>query len=574
MRILLEAVSRIGVAARSIALIGLTKLKGIGLSPVSGDYKTWRRKFFRERLYLASQIAFLWSLSLFLVSLLDPEYRGKLWLILGTAELFSIGICLALQKTRLDRSHPHPIFIALGWSMTVYQQIGSSWDGYANFNFTIWTFTFLILAALIPIYWYLHFVVQLGVFAFYFAANAVLDAVPTISVTEQIELAIALLWVCFICNLAVFLSEKIRQSELSARRELESLVDTVSAELRTPVVHNVQVFQQLGQQSGEKIAIARSTLETISQSSDRQLNLINSLLKRAKNNSTKQDDFWQPLGLIKTFVDYLNYHLNPFVSSKLTFNSVTANNSGGTEYQVWRHHFLSDRLYLVWWIAFGCTITLFAINFYEATLDPQEQPELFTYTAIILSLLAWLIFSKTKTSYSLPNLPFLSFVACVTIVPQLGDTLNNDKAPIVGIWTLVFLLLATLIPVRWRLHLTSQLMTFGGFLLISTIFGFDSEWLKPSQVLGTIWYLSWICFIGDLGVYTFENLQLAEFESRRQLRVFLHSVAHDLKTPVLGLSMVLENLLNKPENEFSIARSILERMIRGSDRQLYLLDSL
>ncbi len=157
--------------------------------------------------------------------------------------------------------------------MNVYQQIGLSWDGYANFNFTIWTFTFLILSALIPVYWYLHFVVQLSVFAFYFAANAVLDAVPTISVTEQIELAIALFWVCSICNLAVFLYEKIRQSELSARQELESFVYTVSAELRTPVVHNLQVFQQLGQQSGEKIAIARSTLEPTSISHTNEIHL-------------------------------------------------------------------------------------------------------------------------------------------------------------------------------------------------------------------------------------------------------------------------------------------------------------
>jgi signal transduction histidine kinase len=204
----------------------------------------------------------------------------------------------------------------------------------------------------------------------------------------------------------------------------------------------------------------------------------------------------------------------------------------------------------------------------------KEQAELFTYAAVILSLLAWRVFSKTKAGYSFPNLRFVSFVASVTIVPQLGDTLNNDKAPIVAIWTLVFLLLATLIPVQWRLHLTSQLMTCGGFILSGTILGFDAEWLKPSQVLGTIWYLSWICLICDLGVYTFENLQQTEFESRRQLQVLLHSVAHDLKTPVLGLAMVLDNLLNQPENEFLITRSMLKRIIQGSDRQLSLLDSL
>ena len=50
-------------AYRPCPLVDLTKLKGMGISPISGDYKAWRRKFFRERLYLASKIACLWILA-------------------------------------------------------------------------------------------------------------------------------------------------------------------------------------------------------------------------------------------------------------------------------------------------------------------------------------------------------------------------------------------------------------------------------------------------------------------------------------------------------------------------------
>jgi signal transduction histidine kinase len=353
--------------------VWLNRLAGIEINTVSGNYQAWRDKFLKKRLDLASKIAFLWSLSYFFFYLSYSEDQKKLWLILGTAELFSIGICLALQKTQFGRSRSHLLFLVLGWSMTVYTQIGLSWNGYADFNFSIWTFTFLILAALIPVYWYLHFVVQLGVFSFYFVANAVLDAVPKSSVTEQIELAIALFWVCLICNLAVFLYEKIRKSELSARQNLESFVQTISAELRTPLVDNLQVFQQLWQQTGSKIAIARLTLETIAQNSDRQLLLIDSLLEKARNNLTKQDHFPNPFSLLKTVLGNLNLSSNPFATNKLTLNTVTASNFSGTEYQVWRHHFIGDRLRLVWWIAFGCTITLFALNCYEATLDQRTS---------------------------------------------------------------------------------------------------------------------------------------------------------------------------------------------------------
>lgn len=62
--------------------------------------------------------------------------------------------------------------------------------------------------------------------------------------------------------------------------------------------------------------------------------------------------------------------------------------------------------------------------------------------------------------------------------------------------------------------------------------------------------------------------------------VFLHAFSHDLRTPIMGTSMVLNNLLNSSEANSStsptipIARSILERIVQGNDRQLNLINSL
>ncbi|MDZ8107916.1 MAG: ATP-binding protein [Nostoc sp. DedQUE12a] len=88
-------------------------------------------------------------------------------------------------------------------------------------------------------------------------------------------------------------------------------------------------------------------------------------------------------------------------------------------------------------------------------------------------------------------------------------------------------------------------------------------------------------------------------QTEEELRVFFHAVSHDLRNPVLGTLMVLKNLLNQgvgngtrgrgdTENSFPasptprvptsssipVPRSILERMIQSSDRQLNLIDSL
>ncbi|MGK7930020.1 MAG: response regulator [Microcystaceae cyanobacterium] len=72
----------------------------------------------------------------------------------------------------------------------------------------------------------------------------------------------------------------------------------------------------------------------------------------------------------------------------------------------------------------------------------------------------------------------------------------------------------------------------------------------------------------------------AEIESRKKaeesLQIYLHAVSHDLRNPVLGLSMVLNNLLKKGSStsEVKVTISVLERMVESCDRQLNLINSL
>jgi len=61
------------------------------------------------------------------------------------------------------------------------------------------------------------------------------------------------------------------------------------------------------------------------------------------------------------------------------------------------------------------------------------------------------------------------------------------------------------------------------------------------------------------------------------LTIFLHAVSHDLRNPVTGLLMVLENLLQtatSPDAEIFLPRNTLERMQQSGERQLALINSL
>lgn len=54
---------------------------------------------------------------------------------------------------------------------------------------------------------------------------------------------------------------------------------------------------------------------------------------------------------------------------------------------------------------------------------------------------------------------------------------------------------------------------------------------------------------------------------------FLNAFSHDLRTPVMGISLVINNLLNQPGETISISRMVLERMLQSNQHQLQLITS-
>jgi signal transduction histidine kinase len=67
-------------------------------------------------------------------------------------------------------------------------------------------------------------------------------------------------------------------------------------------------------------------------------------------------------------------------------------------------------------------------------------------------------------------------------------------------------------------------------------------------------------------------------ESNLLKDLFLHAVSHNLRTPVMGILILMKNLLNKTsadsQQTVPVSRSILERIVEGSEHQLGMVNSL
>jgi two-component system sensor histidine kinase/response regulator len=76
-----------------------------------------------------------------------------------------------------------------------------------------------------------------------------------------------------------------------------------------------------------------------------------------------------------------------------------------------------------------------------------------------------------------------------------------------------------------------------------------------------------------------QNVQLSqEIQERQQaeanLRMLLHAVSHDLRSPLSGMSLLLRSRLNDAGNNIAIDRRTVEVMVQSCSRQLQLIESL
>lgn len=267
-----------------------------------------------------------------------------------------------------------------------------------------------------------------------------------------------------------------------------------------------------------------------------------------------------------------------------------------TDYLAWRHQFLQKRLCLGLWLALFWHLIVsadglysvlfkferlraFALSSYGDALiaDQLRGASIVYYVGANVLLLACLIGQKTTWGRRYPEALFLLFACSLSNLVHLIFTffsLPETPNP------LLFLIIAILVPVHWKLHLIYQAVSIAYYAIFYPITGLAT--LEYANIYNFysgefIIQLACACSISILSVYLYERLKRSEFEANRQLKMFLHSVSHDLQTPVVGSSIVLKSLLGKATNEddkLIIKRSTLERLLQGSNHQLALINSL
>jgi class 3 adenylate cyclase len=207
------------------------------------------------------------------------------------------------------------------------------------------------------------------------------------------------------------------------------------------------------------------------------------------------------------------------VRQGLAFLRASLSASWSADYEVWRNSFLRNRLRLTLWISLGAVFTVILLILAMAALNQRfAWPQLLIGLAVELCLLTCLALLKTPLSYRYPGLLFLGFSWSIILVPQIGSSLlgNTDLNLFNG--TFAFLTQATLMPVRWPLHLLSQLSAPIFYLGVNIAFNLNVD-RQIYLNLPLNLYLFWFCFICDLSVFLYERLQRAEFNGRREIEV-------------------------------------------------------
>jgi len=218
--------------------------------------------------------------------------------------------------------------------------------------------------------------------------------------------------------------------------------------------------------------------------------------------------------------------LGEFVSPVLTYledNQIACerkNNSVNRAYEAWRDRFMLDRMQLVAYLGLVVCFTLVSFFTFRDIIkynSLKPQPFLIGVSVSIL-LLFCLAIGKIKPFSRYPHIIFLCLCWSVTIVQQIGIIIVGYNEPQNSLWTLIFLMNATLVPVRWKLHLIAQIGTIGCYLVLYQRFNFHLDHSRFFYLEKSI-YLFWTCVISCLSVYLYECLQKREFSARKELEI-------------------------------------------------------
>ncbi len=190
-------------------------------------YEIWRHRFMSKRLSLGLGLAILSYLTFILLQLhhlfFSPELFKLSWLMTQSVVALCLLISLGLLQTQWGQKHPSWIFLLLSWAVTLSPQVRATLSGIAQPSIIEWPLMFFAQATLIPIYWQLHLISQLGVLFYYLSSQWFFDLtvqLPTSWMTNDF-LLLYFFWISFISNLSVYLYDCLARKEFNTRHALK-----------------------------------------------------------------------------------------------------------------------------------------------------------------------------------------------------------------------------------------------------------------------------------------------------------------------------------------------------------------
>ncbi len=262
------------------------------------------------------------------------------------------------------------------------------------------------------------------------------------------------------------------------------------------------------------------------------------------------------------------------------------------EYQQWRDRLIRQRFWLAVGLAVVYTIIQGSAIYYELFINPSELlknlelrkvsyllgafQQMFVVSRIaIFGLLGLLILYRNSAwGRQYPQLLVLLFPWAISFLPGilLGAVFRIPYSPDI----IMFLAQAAIAPVYWRLHFVAQIVPIGVYFLIYPLIGLGTFADRSIYSFSYSVEIILICIICEVGVYLFEQSKQAEMAANRRLQLCIHTVTHDLRTPVMGSLMLLQSMQQSTPADQPIVMSQVEisQLIQGGDRLLGLMNTL
>lgn len=262
------------------------------------------------------------------------------------------------------------------------------------------------------------------------------------------------------------------------------------------------------------------------------------------------------------------------------------------EYQQWRVRLIRQRF----WLAVILIIVYWSIaglaDFYELFMSPEpfketlrqnQQSELFEIVrrnfvahkvALVLLLSGLVLLWKSVWGRRHPETMLVLLPWAVAFVPEmvLGAFFGIPRAPS----TVMFMAQAIIAPVFWQLHLVAQLVPILFYFLVYPLLGLAVLGDRSIYSFSYTVEIILLCIVCEVGVYLYECSKQAELEANQRLQLCVHTITHDLRTPVMGSLMLLKTLSQASSSRqfVEIDKKDMAQIVRGSERLLKMMNSL